>query len=138
MITQLYRHIVEDDVNFNYFMAFATSPDPDMPDGTIVQRDTNGVPVGFFLRVAPFWGMMYDGDTLYRRGAFGGTADQYAGHVLSRRLFTPVKQSDLVVVEEFSAGVFDSAQMSGITTLDPGRYAVVRQRDRRVPPPGTT
>ena len=130
MSAQLYRHVVDGDVNYDYYMRHATSVDQDMPHGTIVQYDTEGLPVGFFVRVAPFWGMMYDGDTLYRRSGYGGTSDHYAGSVLKNRLFTPVKQCDLVVVEEFSNGVFDSGQMSGFTTLDPGRYAVVRQRDR--------
>jgi hypothetical protein len=73
---------------------------------------------------------MYDGDTLYRRRGFGGTDDQLAGHALNRRLFVPVKLSDLVVVEEYSNGAFESVEMSGFTTLHPGRYAVVRQSAR--------
>ena len=130
MSAQLYRHVVAGGVNYDYYMRHATSADQDMPHGTIVQHDAKGSPVGFFVRVAPYWGMMYDHDTLYRRGPYGGTSDQFVGNVLKNRLFVPVKQCDRVIVEEFSNGVFDSAEMSGFTTLDPGRYAVVRQRDR--------
>jgi hypothetical protein len=125
---QLYRHVVGG-TNFGYYMEHAESGDEDMPHGTIAQRDARGRPIGFFVRVAPFWGMMYDRDTLYRRGPYGGTSDQFAGHVLKSRLFSPVKQADLVVVEEFTNGVFESAKMSGFTTLDPGRYSIVRHRD---------
>ncbi len=130
MSEQLYRLTVDGDVNFDYYMRYAMSPDLEMPHGTIVHRDSGGRPVGFFVWVAPFWGMMYEGDTLYRRGGFGGTADQLAGHALNRRLFVPVKQADAIVVDEFTNGAFESAEMNGFTTLDPGRYAVVKQRDR--------
>ncbi len=130
MSEQLYRLTVDGDVNFGYYMKYAMSSDLEMPHGTIVHRDVNGLPIGFFVQVAPFWGMMYDGDTFYRRGGFGGTDDQLVGHALNRRLFVPVKRSDLVVVEECSNGVFDSAEMNGFTTLHPGRYAIVRQNER--------
>ena len=130
MSEQLYRHLVDGGVNFDYYMKYAMSPDQDMPHGTIVRYNANGLPVSFFAQVAPFWGMMYDGDMLYRRGAYSGTADQFAGTMLKNRMFVPVKQSDLVDVEECSNGMFDSAEMSGFTTLHPGRYAIVRQNDR--------
>lgn len=129
MSEQLYRLVVDGNVNFDYYMNHAVSPDLDMPHGTIVRYDPHGLPVGFFVRVAPFWGMMYDRDTLYRRGPYGGTSDHFVGNVLKNRLFVPVKQADLVVVEEFTNGAFESAEMSGFTTLDPGRYAIVRRRD---------
>ncbi len=128
MSEQLYRLIVDGNTSFDYYMEEARSGDEGMSHGTIVQRDVYGGPIGFFVRVAPFWGMMYDGDTLYRRGPYGGTSDQFAGNVLKSRLFTPVKQAGLVVVDEFTNGAFKSAQMSGFTTLDPGRYAIVRHR----------
>jgi hypothetical protein len=135
---QLYRHVGDDNVNFDYDMRHATSPGAEMPHGTMIERDPRGLPIGFFVPVAPFWGMMYDRDTLYRRGSFGGTSDQFVGNVLKNRLFTPVKQADLIIVEEFTNGVFESDQMSGFTKLDPGRYAVVRQRDGRVAATGPT
>lgn len=138
MSKQLYRHVGDDDVNFDYYMGHATSPDTEMPHGTTIERDPRGLPIGFFIRVAPFWGMMYAGDTLYRREPYGGTSDQFVGHVLKSRLFTPVKQADLIIVEEFTNGAFESDQMCGFTKLDPGRYAVVRQRDGRGAATGPT
>ena len=44
---------VDGDVNYDYYMRHAMSVDQDMPHGTIVQYDTEGSPVGFFVRVAP-------------------------------------------------------------------------------------
>ncbi|MCL1598280.1 MAG: hypothetical protein M3094_03785, partial [Actinomycetia bacterium] len=73
MSEPLYRLIVEGNTNFDYYMRHVMSPDLQMPHGTIARYDANGLPVGFFVRVAPFWGMMYDHDTLYRRGGYGGT-----------------------------------------------------------------
>lgn len=138
MSEQLYRHVVDGNTNFDHYMECAMSPDPEMPHGTITQRDASGLPVGFFVRVAPFWGMMYDGDTLYRRGGSGGPSDQFVGHILGKGLFTPVKQAGLVIVEEFANGAFESAEMSGFTTMDPGRYAIVRQRESRAAATGAT
>jgi hypothetical protein len=42
----LYRLTVDGDVNFDYYMRYAMSPDREMPHGTIVHRDTNGQAVG--------------------------------------------------------------------------------------------
>ena len=69
---------------------------------------------------------MYHGDTLYRRSSNGGTSDQAVGWILRKHLFTPVRPSDLVVVEEFSNGEINSETMHGFTTLQPGRYTVVK------------
>ena len=132
MSAQLYRHIVAGNVNFDYYLRLTELGEGPLPDGTRTERDTSGRPVGFFVQVSPSWGQMYDGDTLYRRSAVGGIADQGAGFCLERRLFSPVRPSDLMIVKEFSNGEITSETVNGFTTLAPGRYTVVEVRD----PPG--
>ena len=89
MREQLYRYVTGGPT-FDYSKQYVDSAEQDRMRGTIVQRGLDGLPVGFFVPVAPYWGAMYDTDTLYRRGAFGGTDDQLVGHALKRRLFVPV------------------------------------------------
>ena len=125
MSEQLYRHIVAGNVNFDYYLRLTELGEGPLPDGTRTERDTGGRPVGFFIQVSPYWGQMYDGDTLYRRSAVGGTADQGAGFYLKQHLFAPVRPSDLTIVKEFSNGEINSETVNGFTTLAPGCYTVV-------------
>ena len=129
MSEPLYRLIAEGNTNFDFYLRHALSDDQDMPHGTIVRYDSTGTPIGFFIRVAPFWGDMYDGDTLYRRGGHGGPGDQKVGWVLKEHLFVPVKHVP-IIVDKFTKLLADSEEGSGFTTMSPGRYAVVRKKRR--------